>query len=334
MEKNKKIHIVGILGAIIVVIAIITGVLIIKEYKAQATEKSISADNEKKSEISIKFTYYEDYWNKYDLTNAVYKTQDEYENAVLNYIDEIANLLNKQDWYAQYTGMNTLCLELHIDDLDDGSTQGTISSYKESLEQSTCTYDLNLSNTMFKHNTSQLAQTMVALVITNTHGVLSDMERGFSEYIENKLGVGNTSVNYGLDIHNYLISYTKLNEKYANNKISMNRMKDKVGELSHDKIAVSAKNIGNAYVPEDEMYNAYKVLCNYSFVDYLVQTYGIECVMKIIYGNDESIYNLYNQSGLSGLIVEWKLFLENYNCKMTWVEIDAYITQLKGAQGY
>ena len=334
MEKNKKKQIIGILIAVISVIAIITGVSIIKEYKTQATEKRISTENEKKSRISIEFTYSEDYWKKYDLTNAVYKTQDEYENAARNYIDKIAQLLNRQDWYAQYTCMNTLRLELHIDDLDDGSTQGTISSYKESSEQSICTYNLNLSNAMFKNNRNQLVQVMADLVMTNTYGELSDMERGLAEYIENNLGMGSTSVNYGLDIHNYLIAYTKLNEKYANNKIAMDKMKDKSGEISHDKSAVSAKNLGNDYVPEDEMYNAYKVLCNYSFVDYLIQTYGIESVMKIIYGNDESIYNLYNQSGLSGLIVEWKLFLENYNCKMTWNEIDAYITQLKDARGY
>jgi len=247
-------------------------------------------------------------------------------------------LLNNQDWYDQYTGMNTLCLELHVDELENESTQGTISSYKESLEKSTCTYVLNLSDTMFKHNTGQLAQAMVALVITRTHGVLSDMDRGLAEYVENNLEMGIASDNYGLDIHNYLIAYTKLNEKYANNKIAMDSIKNMSGRISHNIGSVNGSNYySNTNVAEDEMneiYVAYKVMCNYSFVDYLVQTYGVESVMKIIYGYDDSIYNLYNQSGLSGLIVDWKQFLENYDCKMTWAEIDAHITERKNAQGY
>jgi len=54
--------------------AIIATILIMKEYKTKATEKNISTEDHAKVGISIKFTYFEDYWKKYDLTNAVYKT--------------------------------------------------------------------------------------------------------------------------------------------------------------------------------------------------------------------------------------------------------------------
>jgi len=336
MEKNKikqKIVILIAVMAVIVVIAIIAGVLIMKEYKTKSTEKSISTESQIWTGIPIKFTYFEDYWKKYDLTNAVYKTQEEYENAVRNYINEIAILLNRQNWYEQYTGMDTLCLELHISDLDDESTEGTISSYKESLKQSICTYDLNLSNTMFKNNRSQLVQAVAHLIITRAHGVSSDMEEGLAEYIQDNLGMGIASINYGVDIHNYLIEYTKLKEKDANLMYLMGLIKDHVGKISHIITPPSSGSVSFNF-PVEDISVKYNILCKHSFIDYLVQKYGIESVMKIIDGYDDSIYNLYNQNGLGGLIADWKLFLENYSCKMTWDEIDTHITELKKTHDY
>jgi len=327
ITKNEKKRIVGIVIAAIVVVVIIATILVIKEYKTKATEKNISTQDDTKAGISIEFTYDEDYWKKYDLTNAVYKTQEEYENAVRNYLDEIAILLNKQDWYEKYTGMNTLCLELHINDLDDGSTQEGISSYKESKKQSTFTYDLNLSSTMFTHNRSQLVHALSDLVITKTQGISSAMDEGLADYIQNDLGMGVASVNYGIDIHNYLIEYTKVNENNNVNKMLFDFIKNNVGAISHN--SESSYYTKASATPDYKIINEYKNLCIDSFVDYLIQTYGMESVIKIIDGYDNSIYNLYNQNGLSGLVTDWKQFLENYNCKMTWDEIDASITVLK-----
>ena len=335
VTKNKRIQTAGILMVVITAITVIavSTVLIMKEYKIKPADQSISTE-ETKSGISIKFTYYEDYWKKYDLTNAVYKTKDEYENAVRDYIDEITILLNKQDWFEQYTGMNTLCLELHISNLNDGSIKGGISSYKESIKQSTCTYDLNLSDIIFNQNRSQLVHALADLVITKTYGVSNDIEEGLAEYIQNNLGMGLASVNYGLDIHNYLIEYTKINEKDANTKAVMGYIKGNLGKISQNRIhTYSSGSYSVSNIIDEDMLGIYKSLCNHSFIDYLVQTYGITNVMKIVEGYDESIYYLFNPNGLNGVISDWQQFLANYQCKMTWDEIDAYITALKKTHG-
>ena len=334
IPQKQKIRIVGIFIAVIIVIAVTAIVLVMKDYKTKSVEiqQSVNIENETKSGISIEFTYYEDYWKKYDLTNAVYKTQEEYENAVRKYIDEIAILVNKQNWYAQYSGMNTLCLELHINDLESVSVQGGVLSYKESTKRSTCTYELYLSNEMFKNNRSQLAQAISNLVLTKKHGELNDVEKGLTEYIQNSLGMGIASVNYGVDIHNYLIAYTKIKQDDKYNKASMDSAREGLG-----KISTYTNYIGthDKYKLNDEVvykFNEYKVLCYHSFVDYLVQTYGFESVLKIADGYDDSIYNMFSPNGLKGLLEDWKNFLENYNGKMTWDEIDANISVLKKTQ--
>jgi len=47
-----------------------------------------------------------------------------------------------------------------------------------------------------------------------------------------------------------------------------------------------------------------------------------------------SVYYLFNQNGLSGLLSDWKQFLEKYPTKMTGDEIDAYMTEFNRAHGY
>ena len=54
----------------------------------------------------------------------------------------------------------------------------------------------------------------------------------------------------------------------------------------------------------------------------------------MVNGYDDSIFYLFNQNGLDGLISDWEQFLSNYPCKMTWDEINAYMTEFKSTHGY
>ena len=330
-EEMKRKSILMAMITIIVVIAIIVTVIVMMNYnsKSAETEEKNRTESEAKTGVNIEFTYFEEYWQNCDLTNAVYKTQAEYETAVRNYINQIALLLNKSDWYKQYKNMDTLYIALDISDTGDEINQGGISiSQNNSKTSYTC--DLHLSNTMFKHNKSQLVRVLTELVIMKSEkyvGFINSLEDGFCQYVQSNLGMGIGSLNYGLDIHNYLREFTKQNIQNADNNNNMNKIRDDAGNLS--------RNIIYRYVsPKSHFNHDYWILCNYSFVDYLVNTYGLESVMKMVDGYDDSIYYLFNQDGLSGLVSDWKHFLEMYPCKMTWDEIDAKITELKSTRGY
>lgn len=323
--NNKKLF-RTILFVLIVIITIIVITFIIKEYKVKSekTDENITTESETKSEIPIEFSYKENYWEKYDLTNAVYKTQAEYETTVLNYIDQITKILNKQDWYEQYPNNKIIYIQLNINDIDEGISEGRV-SFTKNYSQS-ITFNLDMSNTMFKHNRSQLVHALTELIITGTEGYTNSMEEGIGEYVQNQLGMGIASYNYGLDIHNFLIEFTKKYEEDDNSKSAMSAIRARVGTMSH--------NIRYSATPKNHISHDYWILCSYSFVDYLAQTYGIDSVMKMIEGYDESIYFLYNENGLSGLLSDWNQFLENYPCKITWDEIDEQITELESTHGY
>ena len=165
-EMKKKSYLIVIIS-IFVVIAIIATVLIVigNRTKSAGTEEGVGTESETKPGFEIEFTYSEDYWKIYDLTNAVYKTQTEYEDAVRSYIDQIATLLNKPDWNKNYKGMDKLYIALDINDADDGVSQGTV-EFSQNYLKTAYTCDLHLSNTMFKHNRSQLVHVLTKLIIT------------------------------------------------------------------------------------------------------------------------------------------------------------------------
>lgn len=324
--NKKKLYIGGILFVVIMVMCIITMVFLMKksDIKSEKTEVNLTTESESKSDLPIKLYYHENYWEKYDLTNAVYKTQAEYESAVINYIDQITKLLNKQDWFKKYQNNEDISIELDVIDQDDGINEGKVSCRKD---YNSFYFTIGMSNTMFKHNRSQLVHALTELIITKTQGYSSSIEDGIGEYVQNSLGMGIASYNYGLDIHNYLIEYTKKYEEDGNAKAVMSHIRDCVGTISQGKNR-------NPYSLNNHYSHDYSILCSYSFVDYLVQMYGIDSVMKMIDGYDESIYFLYNENGINGLVSDWKQFLENYPCKMTWDEMDAHITELKSKYAY
>ena len=326
-EMKKKSILIAVISIILVTVIIAT-VFIIRGYNAKEleSEESIRTESEAKVGISIEFSYHEDYWQKYDLTNAVYKTQAEYETAVRDYINQIVILLNKQDWYEKYTGIETLYIGLNINDADDGISEGAI-SFSKNLSKTVYTCDLHLSNTMFKHNRSQLVHALTELIITKTEGNTSSLEEGFCEYMQSNLGMGIGSYHYGLDIHNYLIEFTKKNKENADNNNNMNAIRDAVGDQKANSI--------NRFASQKSYFNHdYWSSANYSFVDYLVNTYGIENVMKMMDGYDESIFYLFHQNGLSGMVADWEQYLEKYPCKLSWDEIQTQITGLKSTHGY
>jgi len=353
-KKKRRIGVIAI--ATIVIISIITIALITHGQKfvltdsksnigATSTSSTKSSNDKTACGIKIKFLYKEKYWEKYDLTNAVYKTQDDYETAVCNYIDEIAKLLNKQDWYKQDKDKDTLYLKLVIVGKDYYAHPETnsrkeeyddtmpIYDYGSSLADYTPTsyvYTMTFNSAMFDHNIVPLVHQLTHLITYNQidkRTSFSDsLSIGLGEYVQKSLGMGIDSCNHGLDIHNYVIEHKKI---YENNPSDNSFL-----EYMNRFLIGGSDFYAGAYSSGTVSARNYSIECCSSFVDYLVQTYGLTNVMKMVEGYDESIYYLFNPNGLSGVVSDWQQFLANYPCKMTWDEMSAFITGFKSTHGY
>jgi len=162
-SKRKKFIIVGeCFLAVILVIAITVTLILIKKNNSKETDdaniSTVSAinpastelsKNDVKSEFSIKFLYPEDYWAKYDLKYAAYKTKADYETAVLKYIDQITTLLGKKDWYKQYADNdNSISLKLLISETAPAPCENIICPYD--YNTGIVTFNISLTNIDFR----------------------------------------------------------------------------------------------------------------------------------------------------------------------------------------
>jgi len=355
--KKKKQLIGVILIAVILIISIIVIIVTINWGKVIPTESKSDISTESTTEsttvtnlvqdktacgFKIKFLYEEKYWEKYDLTKAVYKTQGAFEDAVCKYIDDIAKLLNKQDWCKQGKDKDTIYIKLvvhgkeyyekypklqYMEEFEEtmpGANYGGLGEYTPKAY----IYEMTLSSAMFEHNIVPIVSELTDLITYNKDSAKlgsysQPLRTGLDEYIQNALGMGINSCNHGLDIHNYVIEHEKI---YENDPAIKSYVQTK-GLFWY---GVTFRSAGTSSV---DSANFGAECCN-SFVTYLVQTYGLENVMKMVDGYDDSIYYLFNQNGIEGLISDWQKFLSDYPCKMTWDEMNAYMTEFRNTHGY
>lgn len=64
-----------------------------------------------------------------------------------------------------------------------------------------------------------------------------------------------------------------------------------------------------------------------SFTKYLIETYGIDTVITIINGEDESIYNAYHEDGLTGMIKDWIAFVDSHESNISEEAIASYMSR-------
>ena len=398
--KNKSQLIGVILIAVILIISIIAIIVTINgkkmipaESKSDISTESTTVTNSVKDKtacgIKIKFLYEEKYWEKYDLTNAVYKTQGEYEDAVCNYIDEIAKLLNKQDWYKQNNkDIDTLYIKLVIqgkayyekskismEEYDD--TMPITARRASTLEDYTpkaYLYTMTFNSAIFDHGIVPIIHQLTDLItykqvnMDGSSSFSSSLKNGLGEYTQRYLGMGIASCNHGLDIHNYLIEHEKTRENdptitsYLKLRVlpSIGLISSTIGATSTvNSSTVNSSTVTSSVVATSSLPSSietssigtssfgpssigtsslgsinYNVECCSSFVDYLVQIYGIDNVMKMVDGYGDDTCYLFNQNGLAGLISDWQQFLSDYPCKMTWDEMNAYMTEFRNTHGY
>ncbi|SEW14391.1 hypothetical protein [[Clostridium] fimetarium] len=297
-RKTASKVVIQILLVAIVTVAIIVTWFILKENGTNNAEPVIQNPvGTEESKFSIKFSYgSDDYWTKLDMTNAGYKTQGEYETAVLNYIDEIAKLLGKEDWYKQYTNEdNTIYLNLELD--LHGAEELPYLKYPEKSDTKTLIFNLNYPIGMITYCDLPLVNALTHLVTydkqTGVSSFSKTLDDGLCDYVQN---------------HYYSGKGIMICDRPAQEAKECNYYVIDV----HKVVKLEQRHTSLAFEKLDTENNGFAMRYRYSFVDYLIQTYGLEAVMKVHDGLDESAYNSLSKNGYSGLISDWKQFLSKY----------------------
>ncbi|MBE5962176.1 MAG: hypothetical protein E7256_12490 [Lachnospiraceae bacterium] len=274
--------------------------------------------------MKFEFLYDEEYWEQYDLSYAQFQTKEEYEKAVLNAMDAIATLYHKEGWYKQYAdNKDTIYIRLTIED----SIYEGVSIPPTDYTMNSLIMRLQFTPNMFTHRSSPFAHELTHIITRNKSTGKSSfslsLTEGICEYASNMVE-GSECTNQGIDIQTFYKYYFKT--AIEHNFLTQEKV---------NTILACVGTEGNAY-PDffpDNGGGAW-ILASYSFVDYLIQTYGMDAMMTIFSADDETIYYDYNPDGLAGLKADWQDFLENYVPVMSDEEINDYVTELNIHNGY
>lgn len=308
------------------------------DYILDTSQSKDSADSDSQHEYTIPgssfkiiFDYFgsNDYWSQYDTTQAVYKTQLEFEQASLTYLNKIAVLLDRPDWYTQY--MDKGCVYIKIKILDEKAMPSGLASAEplESKMPKSARFSLLLSDSMFTHNNISLVYALSYIVIHDkSSGFYSySLTEGLCQYIQNHFGNALTRPTYGVDIHNYLNEYPGAYPQSSYFSLRLDSTKKAMG-------AFTSGNYYQSFKLYSSTEYSYTGLCSYSFVDYLVQTYGFENTVLMFKGTTLDIYFKFHTKGLEGIVSDWYTFLSNYPQKLPMSELSSQMKTAKSSLGY
>lgn len=320
MVGNKAKKVSGIVFLLLVVVAVAI-IFKIKSDRPDQTAKQIETETKP---IKINFLYGSDYWIQetapfykqlQESPDAPFKTKTDFENAVIKDIDQISTYLKLSNWSDQYQAVgNTINIKLTLN--YGGSTVAPRDYINFSMDAGVPTFNITLEKEDFYSIDVQLPNAITHIITYNyakssSSSYSKSLEYGLGEYVQNQLGPdqkvedgssvrGTRAINQGVNIHKVLKYNEKSDSKFWDNNVDADKIYSTMGAYS-DTAPYSLENI----------YGNFWILSSYSFVDYLIQTYGLEKVMNIYVGQNDDAYKNIHPNGLNGLINDWKQYVNS-----------------------
>ncbi len=260
--------------------------------------------------LDIQFLYNRDYWTVYDMTETAFPTQESYEREVSRRVLEIEETLNIHEWWKETNDQaESLLLNTKFvayNPCNNGLAMGGKKSVCDTIGlNETMLLELNLD--------ACLTHELTHLVCNRWFSI--SLNDGLCEYVETLLADEHSlsSIMYEDGVHTnmYIWVDLMLQEQMA----------------TEEEIYGVLEAVGKAGVSYDEYKPTSKLFsfwmnCSYSFVDYLIQTYGIDAVVELIYrGNGEEDYQKLHKEGLEQLKEDWLVFVKNQNAEMSSEEL-------------
>lgn len=284
---------------------------------SETPEKSNTNENVPNEKLNVEFDYIKDSWELINLENCRFKTKDEFEEEVVEYINEIAEITLNSKWYKKNEKNITTCIVLF--DFKDN----VISNTKLPIiySKTKILVKITLNRRLFECDFSPIAHELThALCNTDATDSIS-LSEGLAGYMQDNIGNNPFPMSFGINIHNLIKTY--MEDGYYTDDIIKN-----IGCSSKIYPYMGGSNI--EFLNRSLWYNA-----SQSFVTYLIDTYGMEDFMNVY--NADNVENAYEKimgKDIISLRQEWLVFLDNYSCKMTKEEIEKYINELYKEHGY
>jgi len=233
-------------------------------------------------------------WNRFEAGSSPYQEKEQLEEDVDRAIADIVEYTGYSDWTAKFSGSDT---EVHI-----WLTDGACFADMGVMAGGTYVPCIHLNQDSVLYGIPPIYHEMTHLLFWCETGSVSLLE-GFATFVQARLSDLPVPPNFGVDIHVMAKYYIDTGD---------GRALSAVGTVEE-----SAQYFGNSTASDGPLY-----LESASFVDYLVENYGMDAFLQIYRSTKpESEYVLATGKTLDALKEDWLSFLADYPSSMTGDEI-------------
>ncbi|MBQ9142906.1 MAG: hypothetical protein IJX63_14125 [Lachnospiraceae bacterium] len=262
-------------------------------------------------EVELRFNGNE-YWERYDMSDTMYPTQEALQKQVETYIVQIEDMLQVYNWW-EYLNSEAERLIINMTIEEGGKSEARYLSLAFQDEVKT---NIKLSEEWVVNAKldGKLAHELTHIILGSSFSL--SLEEGMCQYVQGRLGPENFEEDYGWTWQeNFKLYVTTSLEKGIPRK-QLDEVISNVGEKGREYIYLQKGELGNT------MENYFWYQYSRAFVEYLVEQYGMERVVKLLQnGESENDYEKYLGKSFYSLKEEWMEHFENLIPPMTVEEV-------------
>jgi hypothetical protein len=243
-------------------------------------------------------------WDNANMEYSRFKSREEFLVEIEYYIREIGLFTSRENWYTEYKGRVVVDDFICIVDfrLTDGvsNARQTVLTADNSLMPR-----IYLNQKHFEHDIAPIIHEITHVMFKNTSS--SSFYEGFANYCQVKFDKGQSVADFGgLNVH------THANMYLVN---------------APDMFDILLPLIGEERKENDSDLHSVFIILSHSYIDFLINNYGIENFMKLY--NSKNLYNDYLTicgKSLEELKEDWLEMIKNYSDTISVEEFQKIVT--------
>ena len=272
----------------------------------------------KEPPLPVSYYYYTNYWALYDMSDTVFPDKESLENLTMHYLVEIEELLDCGGWWKEINPQaKEIQMTYYMQDARICKADTPVAFGQDAVAVSVTLSRSLLQNpnvSLFCED-AKLTHELGHVVLNNSFSI--SLEDGMCEYLNEQINQYSMLNSTGIEFQDLFCLDTKYGME--NNKVEQTELDKWKAEIGKEGRAYPYANLGL----DNEMWYS----MSFSFVNYLIDTYGLSDVVKLIReGETQADYEKYLGHSLEELKEDWWNYVINYQSEYS---IEEHVEELK-----
>lgn len=267
----------------------------------------------KEPPLPVSYYYYTNYWALYDMSDTIFPDKESLENYTSRYLNEVEKFLDCGGWWKE---INPQAKEVQITYYMQNAN-ACMTTIPTAFGKDAVAVSIYLSRSVLQNpnmglfcEDANLTHELGHLVLNNSFSI--SLEDGMCEYLNQEINQYSMLNSTGIPFQDLFC----LDVKYGmeNNKVEQEEL---------DKLKAWIGKEGRTYpYASNSKYSEVWYCMSFSFVNYLIDTYGLSDVVELIReGETQADYEKYLGHSLEELKEDWWKYVINYQSEYSIEEL-------------